>query len=190
MKMRRCRCRCKAIGLALALALGNFPRSLIYRNPRERICSVYIPSLLSIYLSYITGFDIKIVHQIIYLNHMLITLSSSSSSSLLQYWHYVISIMSHGTLIIYYHASMLTLQTSSISHALRALIWGRLECIINQHLVGSIQHAASCICWWESALRLRWDEMSGSAEAVWDLEKAKILEGYYEYPVLHRRHLC
>ena len=154
----------------------NVPRSLMTRNSRERICSFIIPACCRISLPYITGFDIKIIHQRI------------QTTCLSDYHHYcsidivlfhnvtcyINNLLSH---ILVNSTDLLNITCTLIAPG---LIWGRLECINNQHLVGSIQHAVSCICWWESAMRLRWDERRGSAEVVWDLEKAKILEGYYE----------
>ena len=82
----------------------------------------------------ITCFDIRIIHQRIQTTHP----HSSRCHHCQQYCHYYTldfaccSNNSHATLILTYHASMLTLQTSLISHALWLpairMIFGSFEC--------------------------------------------------------------
>ena len=74
--------------------------------------SSHLPHCCHISLPYIMGFDIKIVHQRIQ--------TTPSHTSHCHHCHYcnvefVLFHMSHATLILYYHASILTLQTFLIS---------------------------------------------------------------------------
>ena len=81
-------------------------------NPKECMFLVEILFLLSHFLSYIIGFDIKIIHQRIKphprMHHVVIIV-------VLTLW---CSIISHATIIFFYHKYMITLQSSSISRAL------------------------------------------------------------------------
>ena len=85
-------------------------------------------------LPYIVDFDIKVNHQRIQSTHLhtRITLSLLSFLPFLQCWTLCHSIMSHATLILFHHVSMLTLRISLMSRALWFLqvsYYGILECI-------------------------------------------------------------
>ena len=87
---------------------------LCFETLGNRCAQFKSPSLLSHFPLICHGFDIKIFHQRIQTTH--------SHTSHCNHCHYCkvdcYIILSHATLILYYHTSMLTLLTSLLSHAL------------------------------------------------------------------------
>ena len=77
-----------------------------------------LPPCCHISLSYITNFDIRVIHQEFKphacTHHVVIIVINVINAMLILCY----SIMSHATLILFYHAYKLTLYTSLISHAL------------------------------------------------------------------------
>ena len=93
------------------MSLSIMSLRLLYPKILENKCVEFnLPLRCHIYLSYTMGFD-KIIPQRIQPHHVVIIVIIAMLA--LCY-----SIMSHATLMLYDHASMITLQTSLISHAL------------------------------------------------------------------------
>jgi hypothetical protein len=87
---------------------------LLYPKGMDVLISNLLPCCY-ISLPYIMGFEIKIIHQR--------TQTIRWYASCCHHCHYCnVDFLSHATLILYYHASMLTLQTSLISHALTTYV--------------------------------------------------------------------
>jgi hypothetical protein len=98
-------------------------------EPRDRDeLNLKLPPCYHISLPYTMGFDLKVIHQ-----RNQTTCLHATHCHHCHYSHFFsmltlcYSILSHTTLVFYYHASMLTLHTSLISRALwlaQAWYWG------------------------------------------------------------------
>ena len=89
--------------------------------------NLHLPHCSHISIPYIMGFDIKNLHQRTHTHHVVIFVIIVIINVEFALFH-----MSHTALILYYHASMLTLQTFfNITCTLVAtgMILGRLHCI-------------------------------------------------------------